>query len=91
MTENKNVFDLESAIKRWCLENGHDGFYFTGVGGDPCGCKIGELAPCCESENITNGICNGGKLISETFIDANGNECDWAIVPHDFDGSLNDD
>lgn len=78
---SESIFDIRESIKKWCEENGHDGFFCALHDGDSCGCKIDDLAPCDELDNIINGSCIGGK-IAEPFIDADGYEYSWAIVCH---------
>lgn len=84
-------FDIRFAIEKWCADSGHDGVFCGAHHGDPCGCKADDLAPCGELDNITDGACVGGKLTTKPFIDANGNECSWAIVPHDNKPKVGDD
>lgn len=79
----KTQFDIIEAAKKWCSENGHDGFYYAG-NGDPCGCHVDDLAPCGCEQSLYNGDCKGGKLVKGEFIDGNGEHCDEAIVPHDW-------
>lgn len=79
----KTKFDLQEAIEKWCKENGHDGFYCNVRHCDPCGCKIGDIAPCGANENIIDGDCVGGRLSTAPFADADGNKCDWSIQPHE--------
>ena len=81
----KTKFEIETAIIKWAKENGHGGFY-TDEFGDPCECKLSELAPCGFYERIVDGDCECGKLV-QNYTDSNGVEYDWAIVPHDFDGA----
>lgn len=80
----KTRFDLEESIKKWATENGHAGFYNVDPGNDPCGCKLNDIAPCGMYEGIFNGDCVGGKLWDKEFINSIGEECEWAIVPHDY-------
>lgn len=42
----KTQFNIYEAAKKWCAENGHDGFYYAGGAGDQCGCRVDDLCPC---------------------------------------------
>lgn len=75
-------FDIVKSIQKWAKENNHDGFYCNE--GDPCGCKIEDLAPCGHYESIIDGDCLGGKLHNGKFVNSDGDECEWAIIPHDY-------
>ena len=81
-------FDILVAAKKWCKENGHDGFYCT-VSGESCGCTVDDLCPCGVEDSLYNGDCAGGKLAHGKFFDANGVPCDSAIVPHDYEENNN--
>jgi hypothetical protein len=79
----KKYFDIIEAAKKWCIENGHDGFYCT-TSGVACGCFVDDLCPCGCEESLYNGYCAGGKKYVGNFIDMDGNECKFAIAPHDW-------
>lgn len=89
--KRETIFDIKAAIKQWCREQGHDGFYCTDLEDETCGCSVEDLASCGADGmflGIVGGICRGGKRVKKKFVDSDGNECDWVIVPHDLKGKL---
>ena len=45
---------VQEIIADWLLEHGYDGLY-----DDECGCRVGDLAPCCNSSVLN---CRPGYL-----------------------------
>lgn len=79
----KTKFDLQTAIEKWCTENGHDGFYLNDRNCIPCCCQAGAVALCGVIDSILDGDCVGGKLSTEPFVNDDGDECYWSIQPHE--------
>lgn len=76
MTEN-NKIDLPKLLEQWCKENGFDGFCNDN---GPCGCVIGDIAPCGFPEAAATGECVGGYK-GPGGHDADGNECEYLMRP----------
>ena len=85
----KKQFDIIEVAKKWCDENGHDGFYCK-LHGESCSCSVDDLCPCGNEASLYNGDCAGGKKFVGTFKDMDGQACDFAIAPHDWTPSETD-
>lgn len=85
-----DIADIKEMIEQKLKEKGYDGFFFPA---ECCGCKIGDLAPCDNLENIIGNFaeCEPGVLTTEPpggedeYLERGGELGSWYIVRKDSD------
>ena len=75
MERKREMIDIKEAVGEWLAKRGYDGLYCVY---EPCGCKIGDLAPC--GGTIECCECVPGYLRNVTKDDKCG--CDGAGRDH---------